>query len=82
MAVLSPIPTSNLTPADVEDLARQTRERMLEELVLLTEKTRRGASLGTGTNGARPVVGSPAQKQIDGLGIGRSNEDGQTSPGL
>lgn len=36
--VLDPIPTKNLTAADVDELARNTREVMLKELVALTEK--------------------------------------------
>lgn len=38
--MLKPIETKNLTPADVEDLTRDTREKMLKELVTLTEKQR------------------------------------------
>ena len=34
--VLPPIPTANLTAADVEELTRTTREKMLQELVALT----------------------------------------------
>jgi lysophosphatidate acyltransferase len=33
---MEPIPTKGLTAADVDDLARTTREKMLAELVLLT----------------------------------------------
>jgi lysophosphatidate acyltransferase len=40
MLVLNPIETKNLEPADVEDLTRDTRELMLKELVILTEKQR------------------------------------------
>jgi lysophosphatidate acyltransferase len=40
MPVLKPIETINLTPADVEDLTRDTRELMLNELVSLTAKAR------------------------------------------
>jgi lysophosphatidate acyltransferase len=36
--VLKPIETKNLTSADVEDLARDTRELMLKELVGLTSR--------------------------------------------
>lgn len=36
--VLDPIPTAGLTAADVDELARTTRELMLKELVALTEK--------------------------------------------
>ncbi|KAF6228618.1 hypothetical protein HO173_011789 [Letharia columbiana] len=35
--VLPPIPTAHLTAADVEELTRTTREKMLKELVALTE---------------------------------------------
>lgn len=38
--VLKPIQTSHLTPADVEDLTRDTRELMLHELTNLTVKQR------------------------------------------
>jgi len=37
---LKPIETKNLKPADVEDLARDTRELMLREMVDLTAKQR------------------------------------------
>lgn len=36
-SVLDPIPTTGLSPADVDELARTTRERMLKEHVRLTE---------------------------------------------
>ena len=35
--VLPPIPTAHLTAADVEELTRTTREKMLKELVALSE---------------------------------------------
>lgn len=35
--VLPPISTKNLTPADVDDLTRSTRERMLAAIVSLSE---------------------------------------------
>ncbi|KAG9237213.1 hypothetical protein BJ875DRAFT_481536 [Amylocarpus encephaloides] len=38
--VLKPIETKNLSASDVEDLTRDTRETMLQELVLLTSKAR------------------------------------------
>ncbi|KAL7792502.1 hypothetical protein V8C37DRAFT_380532 [Trichoderma ceciliae] len=38
--VLAPIPTANLTSADVDELTRSTRELMLKELVNLTERAR------------------------------------------
>ena len=34
--VLDPIPTKGLTAADIDELAKTTREKMLDELVLLT----------------------------------------------
>ncbi|KAK4668803.1 1-acylglycerol-3-phosphate O-acyltransferase [Podospora pseudoanserina] len=39
--VLDPIPTAGLTTADVDELARETREVMLREMIALTEKARR-----------------------------------------
>ncbi|KND87991.1 putative 1-acyl-sn-glycerol-3-phosphate acyltransferase [Tolypocladium ophioglossoides CBS 100239] len=38
--VLDPIPTTGLTSADVDDLARETRDVMLKELVALSAKAR------------------------------------------
>ncbi|KAJ6446683.1 acyltransferase [Purpureocillium lavendulum] len=38
--VLDPIPTKNLTSADVDELARSTRELMLKELVTLSAKAK------------------------------------------
>lgn len=35
--VLPPIPTKGLTPADVDDLTRSTRERMLAAIISLSE---------------------------------------------
>jgi len=40
IAVLKPIETKNLTPADVEDLTRDTRELMLREIEILTARQR------------------------------------------
>lgn len=37
MIVLPPIPTAHLKAADVEELTRTTREKMLKELIALTE---------------------------------------------
>ena len=37
MIVLPPIPTSHLNASDVETLTRTTREKMLKELITLTE---------------------------------------------
>ncbi|KAI0180012.1 acyltransferase-domain-containing protein [Hypoxylon sp. FL1284] len=38
--VLDPIPTAGLQPEDVDELARNTRDLMLKEMVALTEKVR------------------------------------------
>ncbi|KAI1261182.1 hypothetical protein F5Y18DRAFT_402830 [Xylariaceae sp. FL1019] len=38
--VLDPIPTTGLTPEDVDELARSTRELMLSEMTALTQKAR------------------------------------------
>lgn len=40
LAVLDPIPTTGLTPADVDELCNKTRELMLKEIINLTYKTR------------------------------------------
>jgi len=55
LKVLKPIETKNLKPSDVEDLARDTRELMLREIVSLTAKAR-----------GRPVA-MPAQSSGDGI---------------
>ncbi len=52
---MKPIQTKNLKPSDVEDLARDTRDLMLRELVGLTSKAR-----------GRPVA-MPAQNSGDGV---------------
>ncbi|PVH78150.1 1-acylglycerol-3-phosphate O [Cadophora sp. DSE1049] len=53
--VLKPIETKGLQPLDVEDLARDTRELMLREIVAMTSKAR-----------GRPVA-MPAQNSGDGV---------------
>ncbi|KAK1249815.1 hypothetical protein MKX08_009818 [Trichoderma sp. CBMAI-0020] len=50
--VLAPIPTANLTPADVDELTRETRELMLSELISLTEKARGHPIAVPATNGS------------------------------
>ncbi|KAM0482323.1 hypothetical protein ACHAPX_002839 [Trichoderma viride] len=50
--VLAPIPTANLTPADVDELTRETRELMLSELISLTEKARGQPIAMPATNGS------------------------------
>ncbi|KAK0763061.1 hypothetical protein N5P37_004044 [Trichoderma harzianum] len=50
--VLRPIPTTNLTSADVDELTQSTRELMLKELISLTEKARgRPIAVPTSLNG-------------------------------
>lgn len=50
--VLAPIPTTNLTTADVDELTRSTREVMLSELISLTEKARGQPIAVPATNGS------------------------------
>ncbi|GFP52034.1 probable 1-acyl-sn-glycerol-3-phosphate acyltransferase [Trichoderma asperellum] len=50
--VLAPIPTTNLTTADVDELTRSTREVMLSELISLTEKARGHPIAVPATNGS------------------------------
>ena len=38
---MEPIPTANLTAADVDELARKTREAMLRELVTLSSEAQK-----------------------------------------
>lgn len=54
--VLDPIPTTGLTAADVDELVRTTRDRMLEELVSLTEKAQGRAIAMPAQNGKDGVV--------------------------
>ncbi|KAH6841089.1 hypothetical protein B0I37DRAFT_231346 [Chaetomium sp. MPI-CAGE-AT-0009] len=60
--VLDPIPTVGLTAADVDELARSTRELMLNELYALTEKARGQALPRPGddndTNGVAKATGT------------------------
>jgi hypothetical protein len=60
--VLKPIETKNLTAADVDDLARGTRELMLQEIVKLTAKAR-----GT-------TIAMPTQNSGDGIIKASGNE--------
>jgi lysophosphatidate acyltransferase len=53
--VLKPIETKGLKTSDVEDLARDTRELMLREIVSLTERAR-----------GQPIA-MPAQNSGDGV---------------
>ncbi|KAH6627667.1 hypothetical protein F5144DRAFT_280746 [Chaetomium tenue] len=62
--VLDPIPTTGLTAADVDELARSTRSLMLQELYALTEKAR-GQSVprheDEGANGVAKTTGNDAR---------------------
>ncbi|KAI1335760.1 acyltransferase-domain-containing protein [Xylariaceae sp. FL0016] len=53
--VLDPIPTTGLTAEDVDELTRSTRELMLKEIVMLTEKAQ-----------GKPIA-MPAQSNTDGV---------------
>lgn len=53
--VLKPISTKGLTAADVEDLTRDTREKMLEEVIALTAK-QRGQPMGMSAQQGNGVV--------------------------
>ncbi len=76
--MLPPIPTDNLTPADVEDLTRRTREFMLEELVKLTERTR-GQKITTSSPKAPQADGTPKTSSAE---YGRQHVDGQIKEAL
>ncbi len=54
-AVLPPIPTKCLTSADVEELTRSTRDRMLAELISLTESP-------MGHKATKPLVSSEEEQ--------------------
>ncbi|KAL2271868.1 hypothetical protein VTJ83DRAFT_1239 [Remersonia thermophila] len=62
--VLDPIPTTGLTAADVDDLARTTRELMLKELIALTEKAR-----GQAVENAPQASSEPATARTTGAQI-------------
>ena len=61
LAVLDPIPTTGLTPADVDELTRSTRDLMLKELIALTERARgqaTGQRVTSDANGVAKTTGS------------------------
>lgn len=63
--MLKPIETKNLTSADVEDLARDTREVMLKELVALTSR-REGKPIAMPAQNADGVVkATGAEAQVE-----------------
>ena len=53
---MKPIETKNLKPSDVDDLARDTRELMLREMVALTSKARGRPVAMTAQNSGDGVV--------------------------
>lgn len=62
--MLDPIPTAGLTSADVDELTRTTRELMLREIVLLTEKAQHRAIAMpaiTSDNGVATASGAGAK---------------------
>lgn len=65
IAVLKPIETKNLTSADVEDLARDTRELMLKELVALTSRKEGKPIAMPAENGSGVVKASGAEAQVE-----------------
>ena len=58
--VLPPIPTKSLTSADVEELTRSTREKMLKELMSLTESE-------VGQKAAKPLI--EHEKRTEGVKV-------------
>ena len=62
---MKPIETKNLTSADVEDLARDTRELMLRELVALTSKTERKPIAMPAQNADGVVKASGREPQVE-----------------
>jgi hypothetical protein len=67
LIVLPPIPTKNLTAADVDDLAKRTREAMLEELVRITERARgEGVKMGAVTGTSTGASVEHGRKRVEG----------------
>jgi lysophosphatidate acyltransferase len=65
VTVLKPIETKGLQAADVEDLTRDTRELMLDEMIALTEKERgRPVSVPSREKGAKVVKASGAEATL------------------
>ena len=64
-AVLPPISTKGLTPADVDDLTKNTRDAMLKALVELTDRS--STSISNGSDGsAKSSSVEYGRKQVDG----------------
>lgn len=65
MLVLDPIPTTDLTAADVDELVRTTRDLMLKELFALTEKAQgRAIAMPASTEKEGVVKASGAEATI------------------
>ncbi|KAI0386251.1 acyltransferase-domain-containing protein [Hypomontagnella monticulosa] len=63
--VLDPIPTTGLTSEDVDELTRNTRELMLQEIVALTQKARnKPVAMPARTNGDGVVHASGADATL------------------
>lgn len=67
--VLKPISTQGLTAADVEELTRTTREKMLAELIALTETP-------LGQKAARAEVVQPGEEDLARLAMKAQHADG------
>ncbi|ESZ97820.1 hypothetical protein SBOR_1829 [Sclerotinia borealis F-4128] len=63
--VLKPIETKNLTSADVEDLARDTRELMLRELIALTSRRERKPIAMPAQNADGVVKATGVEAQVE-----------------
>ncbi|KAI9822992.1 MAG: 1-acylglycerol-3-phosphate O-acyltransferase [Thelocarpon impressellum] len=72
--VLPPMPTAHMTPADVEDVTRDTRERMLAELVQLTQKARAN---GVATPATEKWGDQPVTASASGADYGRADPSRQ-----
>ena len=65
--VLPPIPTENLTSADVDELCVRTRELMIEALVKITEKARQ-QGVATPASGQAFAMSASNEGQTMGRG--------------
>lgn len=66
--MLDPIPTDNLTAADVDELTRTTREAMLAELLRLSEKVKgRPMPVPAEMNGKSKATASGVETTVGAL---------------
>ena len=68
--VLPPIPTENLTSADVDELCARTRELMIEALVKITEKARQ-QGVATPASGQEIAMSASSEGQTMGIGANK-----------